>query len=677
MQELRWYVRRLRSMSAAELAWRAASALRDARDRLAWSAGVVPRAPEPVARAAADRTPPAVRLADFAVGEWAAAPGSSTEAAWCQALAARAERILEGRLDIFDLESVAVGWPPDWNREYKAGRPTPLGFAPAIDYRDFRLVGDAKFAWEPSRHLQLPVLGRAYRATGDARFAEGAVALLESWIDQCPYLTGLQWHSPLELAIRAVNWSLALDLIWESKELSSARLARILGSLWLHLREIRRRYSRASSANNHLIGEAVGVFVGTTLFPCLDADRTWNEQSRAILSREIAAQTYEDGGTREQAFGYHLFVAEFFTLAAIVARRAGRELPRAYEERLERMFDFAAALCEGGPAPMFGDADDGHVFGLGGGQEQTQSLFALGAALFRRGDLKCLSQGATQGVRWLMGEAGYRLYQSIADGPGGQLCSRALPGSGYYLLQCGRRASPEAISIVFDCGELGFGPLAAHGHADALSLCLRAGGEDVLVDPGTYDYFTYSALRTYFRSTRAHNTVEVDGVDQSTMLGPFLWGQRARARCLEWDTGGPVVRVCGEHDGYRRLARPVGHRRRVSLAPGEGVVVVEDELSGTGRHAVALRWHLGEACRLLSLEGRRCRVAFPGGLLEIDVDDRLAVESLSSREDPPAGWVSRGYHRRTPGVTLVARGEAIADVTLTTRLRILRTDGRP
>jgi hypothetical protein len=227
MQELRWYVRRLRSMSIAEVAWRAASAVRDARDGLAWTAGIVPRAPESVGRAVAARTPPALRLGDLAVGGWMAAPAGSPEAAWRDTLVARAVRILEGRLDIFDLEDLVVGWPPDWNREYKAGRPTPSGFAPSIDYRDFRLVGDAKFAWEPSRHLHLPVLGRAYRATGNVRFAAGAVAALESWLDQCPYLSGLQWHSPLEMAIRAVNWSLALDLVWESAALSTARAARI------------------------------------------------------------------------------------------------------------------------------------------------------------------------------------------------------------------------------------------------------------------------------------------------------------------------------------------------------------------------------------------------------------------------------------------------------------------
>jgi hypothetical protein len=65
-------------------------------------------------------------------------------------------------------------------------------------------------------------------------------------------------------------------------------------------------------------------------------------------------------------------------------------------------------------------------------------------------------------------------------------------------------------------------------------------------------------------------------------------------------------------------------------------------------------------------------VAFPGGGLEIDVDQRLVLESVSAREDRPSGWVSRGYHRRKPSVTLVARGEVVANDVLTTRMRILR-----
>ena len=92
---------------------------------------------------------------------------------------------------------------------------------------------------------------------------------------------------------------------------------------------------------------------------------------------------------------------------------------------------------------------------------------------------------------------------------GGRLKSIALSESGYYLLQRGDRDGDDRVSVLMDCGELGFLSLAAHGHADSLSLNVRVGGHDVLVDPGTFDYFADEQWRRYFRSTRAHNTIEM------------------------------------------------------------------------------------------------------------------------------------------------------------------------
>ena len=42
--------------------------------------------------------------------------------------------------------------------------------------------------------------------------------------------------------------------------------------------------------------------------------------------------------------------------------------------------------------------------------------------------------------------------------------------------------------------------------------------------------------RSYFRSTLAHNTIEVGGQDQSTSGGPFLWTRHARSRLIELET---------------------------------------------------------------------------------------------------------------------------------------------
>jgi hypothetical protein len=210
-----------------------------------------------------------------------------------------------------------------------------------------------------------------------------------------------------------------------------------------------------------------------------------------------------------------------------------------------------------------------------------------------------------------------------------------------------------SISVTFDCGELGFAPIAAHGHADALSFTLRAFGEDVLIDPGTYDYFTYRRWRDYFRSTRAHNTVAVDGRDQSEPLGLFLWGRRARASCLRWEQGPEGGTVEGEHDGYRVLERPVRHRRSITLDAGIREVRVCDRLTGAGEHTADFALHLAEGCVLEPLDGNRFEIICAAGRLRLDLDERLSVRTLRGSDDPIGGWVSRGYHHKQATTTIV------------------------
>jgi hypothetical protein len=222
--------------------------------------------------------------------------------------------------------------------------------------------------------------------------------------------------------------------------------------------------------------------------------------------------------------------------------------------------------------------------------------------------------------------------------------------------------------VLFDCGELGFGSLAAHGHADALSFCVRVAGHDVLVDPGTYDYFSFPAWREYFRGTRAHNTLVLDGRDQSRMLGPFLWGRRARARCLAWRTEAGRTLVSGEHDGYAGLPAPALHRRTLELDPSSGSLTIRDELLSSGAHDVALYFHLAEACVPRRQGGSAYEIRVGGRRLRLALDPSLETQALSGSVDPIAGWVSRGYHRKAPATTLVARARCAGNASFECRL---------
>jgi hypothetical protein len=598
-------------------------------------------------------------------------PAAGSEA-FANDLIARADAVAANRLKLFDLDECSLGEEVRWNFEHKAQRSTPMGFADAIDYRDYNLTGDCKFVWELNRHHQFVVLGRAYRVTGDLTYARAAARLLESWLDQCPFGMGMNWRSPLELGIRIINWVWFLELIRPSGVITEELGGRLLQAAYRHLFEISRKYSRFSSANNHLIGEAAGVFIGSSYFSHLKGAGRWRAQSHAILETEILRQTYSDGGTREQAIGYHLFVLQFFLFCGLAARNTGWRFGGDYWHRMEKMFEFIALLREGGSSlPMFGDCDDGYVLDLGGGEDIVRSYLTVGAILFDRADFKAQAGGFSEPAFWLFGGEGRRCFDRIgADEVPAAIGPHALPESGYYVLQRGHRDQPDRISVVFDCGDLGFGSIAAHGHADALSLTLRAFGVDVLVDPGTYDYFMYGPWRSYFRSTRAHNTIVIDDQDQSQMLGPFLWGRRARARCVEWQPSPQGGEVLGEHDGYTGLDDPVIHRRRVMLDARESVIVVEDEIAAAGRHVVELNWHLAEHCEAEARGSHEFIVDCGPGVVTVVLDPRMAVSAVRGSEEPIRGWVSRGYHRKTPSTTLTGRCESEGTVTFRTRVLI-------
>lgn len=665
MQSLAWYVRRLQGMSPAEIAWRLQSAMRDVTDRYRFALGLIP-SPR------INGTEPPFRLSDMPLGTWVSSQASEDEIVWCKQLVHEADDIVQHRLSFFDLKRHAMGDPIDWNRDHACNKPAPMIFSQAIDYRDFRITGDCKLVWEPNRHHQLVVLGRAYRATGDTRYAKAVVEQMDSWLQQNPFGIGMNWRSPLELGIRLINWVWAIDLIRDSGLFSGAFRERVLQAVYLHCWDNARKYSRGSSANNHLVGEAAGVFIASCYFREFPEAARWRAASRAILLNEIHAQTYPDGCTREQALGYEFFVLQFYIFSGIIAGKAGEEFPREYWARVEQMLEFLGALAEGGDKlPLFGDCDDGYVLNLGSSQHDTGALLCIGAVLFGRQDFRAWAGTYREPAHWLLRGASRERFNAI---PGRQtkqpLQSRAFSDSGYYLLQSGDANSHNRISVLFDCGELGLGSIAAHGHADALSFSLRAFGVDVLVDPGTYDYFTYPVWRNYLRSTRAHNCVVVDDVDQSEMLGPFLWGTRANAHCLRWEPQSQGGSVSGEHDGYTRLADPVIHRRTLELDSASGTLTIRDEIDARGSHAIAVYFHFSEFCTVLSTRNSGYEIAVGDGHVVLEMDPALSHETLTGSEAPIAGWVSRGYHHKTPATTIIGRTASHGKMTLVCRVKI-------
>ncbi|HEX5767810.1 MAG TPA: alginate lyase family protein, partial [Burkholderiales bacterium] len=570
-----------------------------------------------------------------------------------------ADRIAEGLLDIFALRDVELGAPPRWNRDPKTGIEAPLEFGKALDYRDADLVGDIKYLWEPNRHAHLVTLAQAWALTGKAAYFNAIVEQLESWFLACPYGYGPNWSSSLELALRLLNWSAAWQLLGrEAIDEHPGFRDRWLKSAYRHAQFIRGWLSLHSSANNHLIGEAAGLFIAGLAWPHWPAAREWARAGKEILEREALAQNAPDGVNREQAVWYQQFVLDLMVSALLAGKANGQWFSADYESRIEQMMDFIASLMDaGGNVPMIGDADDGLASPLSPEIRACpyKSLLALGAILFSRGDFKLKAGALDDRARWLLGAGAQARFADLDVEKTRLPLRQAFPEGGYFILGC-EFDTPNEIRLVADAGPLGYRSIAAHGHADALSFTLSVGGEEFLIDPGTYAYHTQERWRQYFRGTAAHNTVRIDGLDQSVPGGSFMWLKHARAGCSLWLSSADQDSFEGWHDGYMRLEDPVKHRRLIQVQKKTRRVLIEDTLEMEDEHDVELFLHCSEHCDveplpggyLLSAAGTSIKVVVPQSENAVHAVQRASVA-------PIAGWVSRAFDRREPASTSVWR----------------------
>jgi hypothetical protein len=572
---------------------------------------------------------------------------------------APARDMLKHRFSFFALENHPFGDVIRWNRDYRSGVEAPKEFGPLQDYRDSARCGDIKYVWEHNRHHHLVEMSKAWYLTGDEAFADDVVGQVRSWIDQCPYPFGLQWSSALESAIRVINWTFALRFLTAAgtpRRLTPEALQEWVHALHEHLWFIDRNLSAHSSANNHLIGEAAGLFIGSLMvdLPC---SKRWTRRAASILEREALAQVWPDGVTREQTTAYQTFVFDFLFIAMRLGELNGISFSVAYRERLERMGEFVGALIDGnGDVPAIGDDDEGYVVVLSHapGFRKYRSLLDSAAIEFGRPDFRSWEGRADEKTFWLTGQA-----QPAPAAGGSRPPAEDFPDGGYHILR-----GAESI-VIFDCGPLGYLSIAAHGHADALSVLLNYRGMPFLVDPGTYVYHSDRVWRDYFRGTRAHNTVLVDGLDQSVIGGSFLWLRHAQATLLERGPG----RVRGRHDGYARLDDPLIHEREVRLDVQNRVVIVTDRIDCRQEHAIDVLWHIHPDC-LSAADGGRITVTHGGAAIAIE-PEAGQVSLHRGETDPPLGWYSPGVDRKTPSTAVRWSRTIAGSASWSTRIHLL------
>lgn len=485
----------------------------------------------------------------------------------------------------------------EWRRDPRSGYLWPLDY-----HRDLTLLrsdgSDVRVVWELNR------LGHLLRIQNADEF----LSQLRSWHEQNPYGRGPNWSCAMEVALRAINILAAFERFRKAPEFDAEALLFLLTLLQQHGRFIEANLEFSYIAtSNHYLSDVAGLLWLETMLPELKDADDWRDLALPAMLREMDKQVLADGADFESSTGYHRFVLELFLYSFMLCRENGRQIDQKYWRKLHQMLEYVKAYIRpDGLAPLIGDTDGGQVLPFHEYSADDHAyVLDLGAEILNAPEFKFPEEK-----------------------------SKAFPEAGIYIMRS------RDCYLCFNASGAGIHGRGSHGHNDALSIEVSAGGRAFIVDPGTYIYTGDLEMRHGFRSTAYHSTVKIDNEEQNTtyVSMPFVIGNEAQPRVLEWESLENYDKVVAEHYGYRRLESPVTHRRTVTFDKRECSWLIEDEFFGGGEHEFELYFHFADG---LQLEVRG---------VEIEARDKkqnlgLVVRSLSLDSAPALvdQHVSRNY----------------------------------
>lgn len=459
-----------------------------------------------------------------------------------------ANNILEGKLDLLG-QTIRIPQNRGWQFDPILKKDLPNEFY-AFVKKKMKTICDVKYIWEINRHQYLIVLGKTYWITGEEKYAQKVVSIIENWIESNPYNVGVNWTSSLECAVRINSWIWAFFFCLRSKFISNSFIKSFFKSIFQHGRYIDKHLSYYSSPYNHLIGEAAALHMIGSLFSMFKLSRKWEKLGWTILKNNIFKQFHDDGMSVEQASFYHHFTLGFYLQAIFLRRNNGKCVSKRMLKIIEKALEISMHLTKpDGNIPMIGDIDNARsIFFTTKHSWNFSGFLSMGAILFNRSDFKFKSPGLCEEVIWIATDTDLNIYQKLESS---EPLDTSIPfyKSGYYVFRDSWKK--DSNYLLFDCGEISDGlsedyyTSAAHGHADALSFNLVSNGKSFIIDGGFYTYFGNQFWHKYFRSEEAHNTVLIRNYRQAEYSGIMNWRKVKNPKLIRWESSKNYDAVTG------------------------------------------------------------------------------------------------------------------------------------
>ncbi|MGX5858624.1 alginate lyase family protein [Dyadobacter jiangsuensis] len=443
-------------------------------------------------------------------------------------------------------------------------------------------AGDIKYVWEKSRFTFLYDLVRY-----DFHFSEDrstkVFGLIADWIDRNPVNCGPNWKCSQEIALRVLNWTFALHYYKFSPTLNQPLFNKIFCSIYDQMCHVAANlsFSRVTVRNNHVLTEALGLYVVGLMFPQFAESPEWRVLGKNLFETEITSQIAADGTYIQFSMNYHRVVIQLLTWGIRLAELNHDPMSITVHDRAKVSLNFLRS-CQNamyGRLPNYGHNDGALFFPLsersfGDFRPQMAALAnVLGIDLdYQEGNWREESQ-------WLTGTRSKSLFKMRPKH------ISSFPIGGYHIL-------PDTGTLTFlRCGKYHTRPF----QADNNHLDIWINGRNILRDSGTWLYNTDEESTRYFSGTRGHNTIMIGDFDQMQKQHRFIWTHWITNAKGKSGSSGNEYWIEAEFEGFRHLGKGIVHKRRVVKKAGQRHWVIEDCVQNVPKGmAIQQLWHPDE-----------------------------------------------------------------------------------
>lgn len=515
------------------------------------------------------------------------------------------------------------------------------GYQPSFFYGqdidwEYWPVKDNELRWQLHRHKWWSPMGKAYRVSGDEKYAREWVFQYLDWIKKNPLMATndkdmgnisekearevenmkFAWR-PLEVSHRLQDQTGQFIYFLSSPHFTPEFLTVFLTNYHKHAERILDNYSERG---NHLLFEAQRVIYAGAFFPEFKNAPKWRESGINVLNNEIKVQVFDDGFQYELDPHYHLASINIFIRALQMADANGfrNEFPKSYTDTLEKMM--MAVIDVSFPdytMPCFSDA-----------KAVTKRLminnFKEWKALFPD----------NPHIRYMASEG--------KEGKQPAHLSKRYENAGFHIFRNGWKE--DATVMVVKAGP----PAFWHNQPDNGTFELFVKGRNFFPDAGSYVYAGDEEVqkeRDWFRQTRVHNTLTLDGKNI----------EETNSKCLLWDISNPENQILvTENQGYPNLK----HRRTVFFVDNTFFVIVDDAI-GAAAGDVAIHYHLSEG--RMNVDKKRFRLTS-----KYNDGNNIVVEAFgpkSMKMEEEESWVSYAYRQKNKRTGVVYHANKQSDST--------------